>query len=252
MMYHRIIDSGFRPGCYEEEGVMSDTGFLTQRSFNPASFGATLAINGGILGLLLTLAAGVAVAVDDDHTTIITTDAPTPPIVVPPDQPKVEKDKVDPVAVPPRATDTATKPKTKNLVIAAVAGDDLPPPAPLGSGDTRGDGGGIALPPAPIPLPHVPVITKPQIDARYKDAFQPDYPPGMIRAELEGSVIVRVLIGTDGRVKAVEAVRADQDAFLKATRDHALRKWRFKPATEDGAPIEAWREMTVRFQMPRT
>ena len=64
------------------------------------------------------------------------------------------------------------------------------------------------------------------------------------------SHVVRVLVGTDGRVKAVEAVSASENAFLDATREQALRKWRFTPAMSDGAPIEAWREMTVRFVLP--
>ena len=69
----------------------------------------------------------------------------------------------------------------------------------------------------------------------------------MIRAEMEGFATVRVLIGTDGRVKQVEA---SDTAFLDATRKQALSKWRFLPATRDGEPVESWREMTVRFQLP--
>ena len=72
----------------------------------------------------------------------------------------------------------------------------------------------------------------------------------MIRAEMEGFATVRVLIGTDGRVKQVEAVKASDTAFLDATRKQALSKWRFLPATRDGEPVESWREMTVRFQLP--
>jgi periplasmic protein TonB len=48
----------------------------------------------------------------------------------------------------------------------------------------------------------------------------------------------------------VEPIRFDEDAFLAATRKQALSSWRFLPATQDGEPVESWKEMTVRFQMP--
>jgi protein TonB len=51
-------------------------------------------------------------------------------------------------------------------------------------------------------------------------------------------------------VKALEAVRAAAPAFLEATRRQALVKWRFLPATRGGLPVESWREMTVRFELP--
>lgn len=60
---------------------------------------------------------------------------------------------------------------------------------------------------------------------------------------------MKVLVGIDGRVKAVELVSADDPGFAEATRRQALRHWRFRPATRDGVPVESWRTMTVRFRM---
>jgi protein TonB len=62
-------------------------------------------------------------------------------------------------------------------------------------------------------------------------------------------VTIRVLIGTDGRVKAVEKVRTASDAFFRATESQALRHWRFKPATLDGKPVESSKVMTVHFRL---
>ena len=95
-----------------------------------------------------------------------------------------------------------------------------------------------------------PIFKPAQVNPRYSSALQPGYPPGMIRAEREGVVMVRVLIGTDGRVKALESIKADDVQFLEATRKQAISKWQFLPATRDGTPVESWREMTVRFQLP--
>lgn len=139
----------------------------------------------------------------------------------------------------------------------------LPPdPQPQTSTSSNADNGyvqpyqppvdpGAGLKPAdPPPIKIEPVFKGAQLNPRYADALQPTYPPGLIRAEIEGVVTVRVLIGTDGRVKQVEAVRSDNDGFLDTTRRQALGKWRFLPATRDGVPVESWREMTVRFRLP--
>lgn len=56
-----------------------------------------------------------------------------------------------------------------------------------------------------------------------------------------------MLVGADGRVKAVERVSATSDAFFTATRRQALSQWRFRPATRDGAAIESWYRMSVTF-----
>lgn len=112
---------------------------------------------------------------------------------------------------------------------------------------TGSAGGGII---EPLLLGIEPVFRAARPNPRYAGVLQPGYPPGMIREEREGVVTVRVLVGVDGRVKALEAVRADAAAFLEATRKQALAKWRFLPATRDGTPVESWREMTVRFELP--
>ena len=112
--------------------------------------------------------------------------------------------------------------------------DPLPDPGPI----TR---------PADPPLPPPLVLAK--LDPRYAAGFQPDYPASEQRREIEGAVRVRVLIGTDGRVKAVELVSTDSPGFFEETKRRALAKWRFKPATRGGVPEESWQVMTVRFEI---
>lgn len=102
--------------------------------------------------------------------------------------------------------------------------------------------------PRPAPPPPVPPVrAEAQIDARSQ--LQPPYPASEERAGNEGSVTVRVQIGTDGRVKGVSKVSATSDAFWRATERHALRNWRFRPATLDGKPVESTKTMTVHFQL---
>jgi protein TonB len=112
------------------------------------------------------------------------------------------------------------------------------------------------MPPRPMPpvLPQIPAtpespILPATIDPSAMARFQPDYPSELVRAELEGTATVRVLIGTDGRVKTVELVSATQPGFFDATKRQALRYWKFRPATKDGIATESWRTMTVRFTL---
>lgn len=103
--------------------------------------------------------------------------------------------------------------------------------------------------PRPLPVTPDPVFVAASIEPSALARFQPDYPPDLIRAEIEGSATVRVLIGADGRVKAVELVSAAQPGFFEATKRQALRYWRFRPATKDGIATENWQMMTVRFRI---
>ncbi len=113
---------------------------------------------------------------------------------------------------------------------------------PVDFGPPEGTVGTIVEKAKPAPL-----IVGPVVDPRYASNFQPAYPADEIRAGSAGRVTVRVLIGTDGRVKDIEKVSAASDSFWEATRRQALAKWRFKPATRDGEPYETWKTMNVSF-----
>lgn len=122
----------------------------------------------------------------------------------------------------------------------------LPPLPPMGTE--------IGKAPDPTPLAPPAVIAKPVmvdafVDPRYQGLLQPPYPAEEQRAGNSGRVVLRVLIGTDGRVKQVEKISAASEAFFAAAERQALGKWRFKPATRDGAPIEQWKTMSLRFEI---
>lgn len=122
---------------------------------------------------------------------------------------------------------------------------DAPPLPPFVLPTGTGTGGPTA---EPAPPPKPPLVLA-ELDPRFAAAFQPDYPASEQRREIEGMARVRVLIGTDGRVKAVELVSSDSQGFFEETKRRALAKWRFKPATRGGVAEESWKTMTVRFQI---
>jgi protein TonB len=121
--------------------------------------------------------------------------------------------------------------------------DVPPPPQPF---DLAGN---ETIPPPRIDPPPPPVRTDAEFDPRFAGDLQPPYPPAEQRAQREGSVRLRLTIGADGRVKAVQRLAASSDAFWSATERHARSRWRFRPATLDGRPVESSKVMTVFFRI---
>lgn len=132
----------------------------------------------------------------------------------------------------------------------------LPPPSDGlkgagSSGSDSGLGGGsgdgtVITPPIDPPAP---IFVDAAIDPRALAGFQPDYPGAMIRQGMEGTVRVRVTISAEGRVTEIENLSATDAAFWLATRRHALRQWRFRPATRDGVAVGSSKILTVRFNL---
>jgi len=204
---------------------------------SPLGLGGTVAVHALLIGAFLLIPKEVIQFV-----------TPTPPIIgtnIP----------IDPPPPPEPTEDVRTDPKlpTQPQPQRPTAAD---PEVILPQGDPVVIGGaGSGLDPVkplilpPIDPPHTPVLTEPQIDPRALSAFQPDYPGAMIRQGLEGTVTVRVTISAEGRVTDIEKISATDESFWAATQRHALRKWRFRPATRDGAPIGSSKVLTVRFTL---
>lgn len=205
---------------------------------SPVSLGSAFMINGLLITGIIFAAPNIVDDPADVPTTIEFIASPKPETMI-----EKQKVKPDPGSIAKRLTQPPTPPlgpKSDNDAAAETGLIEVPPlPA----------GGGTIFENPPILIE--PVFKGAVIHPQYRGNLQPEYPPGLIRQEIEGSVTLRVLVGTDGRVKAIEPVRFDDEDFLKVTRVQALRKWRFLPATRDGTPVESWREMTVRFQIPR-
>ncbi len=152
--------------------------------------------------------------------------------------------------------DTKLQDQPTKTVIAATD-SPLPPVSqdpPVGQTDEPyippvNTGTGTTVPQVIDPPVQPPKLVLARLDERYAGLFQPDYPARAQREGIEGVAVVRVLIGTDGRVKAVELVSTDDPAFFEATKRRALTKWRFKAATRGGVPEESWKEMRVRFEI---
>ncbi|MCE7902567.1 MAG: energy transducer TonB [Gammaproteobacteria bacterium PRO9] len=104
--------------------------------------------------------------------------------------------------------------------------------------------------PAPPPVAHKEVKVAPSMNKRYLARFQPDYPPTSRRLGEEGSVILSVLVGVDGKVEDGKIQTSSGFPRLdEAALKHALRAWRFNPGTEDGKPVAMWHSIKVTFKI---
>ena len=175
------------------------------------------------------------------RTTNIPIEQPTP---VPP-PPRPETDKV----VERRTTPAPHQPdqlvKTPTSAGSFTSTDNFPPV----TSDPPADPGPGSSGPTVVDPPKPPVMIGATVDPRYSDSLQPPYPSSEIRAQTQGKLTARVLVGVDGRVKAIEILKTPSKGLSEATRRHALAKWRFKPATRDGVPYEDWMTMTLNFRL---
>lgn len=212
-----------------------------QRRANPAGMGAAILVNGSII-LAVALSPIVAEYVP---TPTIITGHNIPETKVPPQKKPEDPQQAKPIAplfTPKPIIDTKTPPDTG----VTTTNTEVDTGTII---DGAGGGDDFAVVIKDIPKPPMPIFKAALRDPRFASDFQPDYPVGMLRQEIEGSVTVRILVGTDGRVRQVQVLRATDPDFAKATERQALRAWRFKPATRDGIPVEDWQTLTVRFDI---
>jgi len=73
----------------------------------------------------------------------------------------------------------------------------------------------------------------------------PVYPEFAREAQIQGKVVLHVLVGKDGRVKDVKVFKGVTGLNEAATT--AVRKWVFKPALSNNKPVAVWVEVPVDF-----
>lgn len=205
---------------------------------NPASMALAIGLNGSII---LAVALSPVIVEQIKRDPFVGRSIPVEPLPPPVDEKKPDTDTKpikDDVYVPPRQTDTMTA--TNNDITTSDTGIETTTVA-------DGKGGGEIRIQDPIVEPPAPLFHAATRDPRFARDFQPDYPSGLLQKEIEGSASIRVLIGTDGRVREAQVVSASHPDFGKAAVRQALRSWRFRPATRGSVAVEDWQTLNVRF-----
>lgn len=74
-----------------------------------------------------------------------------------------------------------------------------------------------------------------------------EYPVDAGRAGVEGTVIVKALVGRDGRVRMTAVTTSVPMLDEAAIRN--VETWQFEPATSGGKPVAVWVSIPVRFKL---
>lgn len=164
---------------------------------------------------------------------------PPPPKVVPqpPEPPKPEpKPKIQRQAEPAPRPLLPPQPEPAQEPVAMA-----PPPAPA---------------PAPPPAPEAPaksipepVLEAPRFNAAYLNNPPPAYPLAARRRGIEGRVLVRAEVQTDGSCSRVEMKASSGSDLLDQAALEAVRKWRFVPARKGNQMLMAWVEVPIVFKL---
>lgn len=86
----------------------------------------------------------------------------------------------------------------------------------------------------------------------YAVAPAPDYPREAIRRELEGTVLLQILVDVDGKPLDVRVHGSSGHRILdQAAVRHVLRHWTFRPATQDGRAVQAIGIVPIDFTLGR-
>lgn len=120
------------------------------------------------------------------------------------------------------------------LVVLAFASLVLQPPALCQDDSTKADpeqthrvGGGVK-PPRAIHSP------------------PPKYPEKARKEHRQGTVVIKMAVGADGRPRDISVDRSLGPDLDKAAID-AVKKWKFAPGTKDGEPVGVWIKAEISF-----
>jgi protein TonB len=87
-------------------------------------------------------------------------------------------------------------------------------------------------------------ITRPEVVRK----VEPDYTDEAKESGIEGRIVLRVMIASDGNPSDIAVVRPlgyglDEKAV------EALRQWVFRPATKDGKPVDFEASVEMNFRL---
>lgn len=75
---------------------------------------------------------------------------------------------------------------------------------------------------------------------RFDSCARPTYPEQASSQKHEGTVTLRLLVGSDGKVKDARLVKSSGYPALDEAAAVGLSKCSFNPAVKDGKPVDAW------------
>ena len=200
----------------------------------------TIAINLIALGVLMMPLAmpPPAIAVDAPHRNPVITQIPKEKPVLVEIVEKIIKPAPVPLQVKPQTLAPAHG-ETNTAVAISTAGSE-----PVGDYTVSEDVGpatdfGTATSTAPT-----------AVQLEYMSAPPPKYPRNALSRRIEGTVLLQVLVGIDGRPIDVTVSQSSGNRELdEAARSQILRRWSFRPAMKNGQAVQAVGLVPIAFNL---
>ena len=83
----------------------------------------------------------------------------------------------------------------------------------------------------------------------YKENPPPAYPDAAIRRGYAGTVLLKVLVTVEGRVRDLEIIQSSGYPMLDRAALKAVQSWVFVPGKKGPVAIEMWVKVPVVFQL---
>lgn len=174
-----------------------------------------------------------------------------PPEVVPPEPPKpkpvVKQQKPKPRPKP----EPTPEPVAEPVPVPQPKMEETPPPAPVQQQVVQPAPAAPKVAeakPEPQPEPE-PVIEPPRFGVAYLNNPPPAYPSLSRRIGEEGRVVLRVLVGVNGKPEKVEIENGSGSQRLDNAALEAVRNWKFIPARRNNEAISAYVLVPVKFSL---
>lgn len=104
---------------------------------------------------------------------------------------------------------------------------------------------------APAPASPAPKVELPTSNADYLNNPPPQYPRASFRLGEEGTTVVRVLIGPDGRAQDAQVARSSGFTRLDQAAEQTARNWRYVPGKRGGVPEAMWVNVPIKWEIKK-
>lgn len=108
--------------------------------------------------------------------------------------------------------------------------------------------GGMAVPPS---VGGSPGFLMEEVDEqpRVVSRVSPKYPYGARKKHIEGRVVVRMLVTSEGRPMDLSIQEANPPGVFENASLEAARRWRFKPGRYEGRNVDTWVLLPFNFSL---
>jgi len=176
-----------------------------------------------------------------DDLTVFMEPKPVEPPPLPPDPPQPVQRVAPPDIVVPQVEIEVTPPPMENLVRTTHEADPTPlPPQPA---QTQ-----VAAQPAATSSPNSGAVRTIAM-AEASGCATPEYPARAARNGDSGTVVLALLIGTDGRVANARVQKTSGSRDLDKAALNALSQCQFKPGMNNGVPEAGWGQLAFVWNL---